>query len=116
MHRISLASKVVSDRRPEEVVDLAATLGFAGVEWFCLPQHLPADAPLASVRDLARRTSDAGLRTACLSTYVGGFVEADDAACQRQLDVLDRYLEFAVILDCPILRVWPDMMGKTLRA
>jgi L-ribulose-5-phosphate 3-epimerase len=114
--RISLASKVLFDHTPEAVVDLASDIGFGGVEWFCLPQHLPAETPLARARVLGARTASLGLSTVCLSTYVGGFVEADDAECRRQLDELDRYLELAVVLGCPVLRVWPDMMGRTVRA
>jgi L-ribulose-5-phosphate 3-epimerase len=113
--RISLASKVVSDRSPEEVIRIAGALGYGGVEWFCLPQHLPPETTAARADDLAARTRDAGLATVCLSTYVGGFVEADDAECARQLTLLDRYLDLAARLDCPILRVWPDMLGRTLR-
>jgi L-ribulose-5-phosphate 3-epimerase len=114
--RVSLASKVLQDRGPDEVIRQAGALGFGGVEWFCLPQHLPPDTPPARARELATRSRDAGLATVCLSTYVGGFVEADDAECGRQLDLLDRYLEIAALLDCRLLRVWPDMMGRTVRA
>jgi sugar phosphate isomerase/epimerase len=113
--RISLASKVMQDRSPEDVIETAGRLGYGGVEWFCLPQHLPPETTAARAGDLAARTRDAGLATVCLSTYVGGFVEADDAECARQLTLLDRYLELAARLDCPVLRVWPDMMGRTLR-
>lgn len=115
MARISLASKVVQDRSPEEVIAAAAELGYGGVEWFCLPQHLPPETSPARARDLAARTRDTGLATVCLSTYVGGFVEGDDAANQAQLDTFDRYLDLAAVLDCPVLRVWPDMMGRSLR-
>jgi sugar phosphate isomerase/epimerase len=66
--KISLASKVLRDRTPEEVVELAAQLGYGGVEWFCLPQHLPADMPAERLAALGRRTRDAGLETVCLST------------------------------------------------
>lgn len=114
-HRISLASKVLQDRDAEDVIAIAARLGYRGIEWFCLPQHLPPDVPTRQVADLARRTRDAELETVCLSTYVGGFAEASDAECARQLDVFSRYVEIAGRLACPLLRVWPDMMGRTLR-
>lgn len=113
--RISLASKVMQDRSPEDVLRTAAQIGYGGIEWFCLPQHLPSTTTANEARDLARLTADLGLSTVCLSTYVGGFAESDDAACEEQLVILDRYLDLAAILDCPILRVWPDMMGKVLR-
>jgi L-ribulose-5-phosphate 3-epimerase len=113
--KISLASKVLRDRAPEEVVDVAAALGYGGVEWFCLPQHRPADMPAEVVATLGRRTRDAGLETVCLSTYTGGFADLDDATCEEQLDLFARYVDFAVELRCPLLRLWPDDMGKTLR-
>jgi sugar phosphate isomerase/epimerase len=113
--KISLASKVVPDRTPEEVVDLAAALGYGGVEWFCLPQHLPVVVPAERVASLGRRTRAAGLETVCLSTYAGGFADLDDAACEAQLRVFARYVEIAAELRCSLLRLWPDDMGRRLR-
>ena len=112
--RISLASKVVADRSADEVIDIAGRLGFGGIEWFCMPQHLPADTSPARARELAARTRDAGHATVCLSTYVGGFADVDDAEAARQLEALDRYLALADTFDCPVLRVWPDTMGKKI--
>ena len=113
--KLSLVSKVLQDRTPEEVIDVAARCGYDGVEWFCLPQHLPPDTPLAQVQSLAARTRDLGLATACLSTYAGGFADLPDVACEAQLDDFARYLTFAQIFDCPLLRIWPDSMGRFLR-
>jgi sugar phosphate isomerase/epimerase len=113
--KVNLASKVLRDRSPEEVVDVAAPLGYGGVEWFCLPRHLPADATAERVAALGRRTRDAALATVCLSTYTGGFADLDDAACEEQLARFARYVDFAVELGCPLLRLWPDDIGKTLR-
>lgn len=112
---ISLASKVLQDRTAEEVIETAAHLGLGGIEWFCLPQHLSSDTPIPQVTDLARRSRDSGLETVCLSTYVGGFAEGSDAECAHQLDVFARYVEMAVRFACPLLRVWPDMMGRSVR-
>jgi sugar phosphate isomerase/epimerase len=113
--RISLVSKVLQDRSAEEVIDTAARCGYDGVEWFCLPHQLPPDTPEQRVRDLAARTRDSGLETACLSTYVGGFADLPDPACAEQLDDFQRYIAMAVELECPLLRIWPDSMGRTLR-
>ncbi len=113
--RLSLVSKVLQDRSAEEVIDVAARCGYDGVEWFCLPHQLPADTSEAMARSLAARTRDNGLRTACLSTYVGGFADLPDDACRRQLDEFRRYVELASIFDGPLLRIWPDNMGRTLR-
>ncbi len=113
--KISLASKVLQDRSPEEVIECAGALGFGGIEWFCLPQHLPAGISADRLADLARRTRDAGLTTVCLSTYVGGFAEADDAEATTQLAALDRYLAISETLDCSVLRIWPDLLGRKIR-
>lgn len=113
--KVSLASKVLQDRTPEEVIALAGALGFGGIEWFCLPQHLPADISADRLDDLARRTRDAGLATVCLSTYVGGFAESDDTQAAAQITLLDRYLDIAATLNCPVLRIWPDLLGRTVR-
>ena len=113
--KLSLVSKVLQDRPPEQVIDVAALCDYDGVEWFCLPQHLPADTSADTARALAERTADAGLRTSCLSTYTGGFADLDDAACEAQLEDFHRYLRLAELFDCPLLRIWPDTMGRTLR-
>src|SRR5439155_24141274 len=99
---------VVFDRSADDVIALAGRLGFGGIEWFCLPQPLPAETGPARARELAARTRDAGLATVCLSTYVGGFADVDDAEAAGQLETLNRYLDLAELLDCPVLRVWPD--------
>lgn len=113
--RLSLVSKVLQDRSPEEVVDVAARCGYDGVEWFCLPQHLPPDTSQAHAKDLARRLANHNLGVPCLSTYAGGFADLDDPQSESQLDVFRRYLDLAAIFDCPLLRIWPDNMGRTLR-
>ena len=113
--RLSLVSKVLQDRSPTEVLDVAARSGYDGVEWFCLPQHLPPDTPLPTARDLATRTRDLGLQIPCLSTYAGGFADLSDSQCEAQLDAFRRYLDLAGLFDCPLLRLWPDAMGRTLR-
>jgi L-ribulose-5-phosphate 3-epimerase len=113
--RVSLVSKVLQDRSAEEVIDVAGRCGYDGVEWFCLPHQLPVETPAARVRDLAARTRDRGLGTACLSTYVGGFADLPDDACERQLEDFRRYVGFAGAFECPLLRLWPDNMGRTLR-
>jgi sugar phosphate isomerase/epimerase len=113
--KLSLVSKVLQDRPPEEVIDVAARNGYGGVEWFCLPQHLPPETPLSRARALAARTREGGLRTACLSTYAGGFADLPDDACEAQLRDFRRYVELARVFDCPLLRIWPDAMGRTLR-
>jgi sugar phosphate isomerase/epimerase len=115
LNKLSLVSKVLQDRPPEEVIDVAAGSGYDGVEWFCLPQHLPPDTPLSRARELASRTRDAGLRTACLSTYAGGFADLPDDAGERQLEDFLRYVELATLFDCPLLRIWPDAMGRSLQ-
>ena len=113
--KLSLVSKVLQDRPPEQVIDVAALCDYDGVEWFCLPQHLPAETSEDTARALAERTAEAGLQTSCLSTYVGGFADLDDAACESQLQDFRRYLRLAEYFDCPLLRLWPDTMGRTLR-
>jgi sugar phosphate isomerase/epimerase len=115
VEKVCLASKVVHDRTPEEVVRIAAAAGYGGVEWFCLPQHLPPDTPRATVRHLGDLTRDLGLGTACLSTYVGGFADLSDEACLHQVALFARYVDLAQELDCPLLRIWPDDMGRRLR-
>lgn len=113
--KISLASKVLQDQTPVEVIRIAAELGYGGIEWFCLPQHLPPETSASGAKALAARTRAAGLVAVCLSTYVGGFAESADETCAAQLALLERYLQLAGVLECTVLRVWPDLLGRTLR-
>jgi sugar phosphate isomerase/epimerase len=112
---LSLVSKVLQDRSPEDVIDVAARTGYDGVEWFCLPQHLPPDTPPHTAKTLAARLQDHNLRVPCLSTYAGGFADLDDPQSAVQLDDFRRYLDLSHLFDCPLLRLWPDNMGRTLR-
>ncbi|MBI3971243.1 MAG: sugar phosphate isomerase/epimerase [Chloroflexi bacterium] len=112
--KISLASKVLQDRSPEDVIDVASTLGFAGVEWFCLPQHLPPETSSKQAAALGARTRDAGLKTVCLSTYAGGFADLPDAECERQIGIFQQYVRIAEQFGCTLLRIWPDDMGRRL--
>ena len=113
--KLSLVSKVLHDRPPEQVIDVAALCDYQGVEWFCLPQHLPPDTSERTAQSLADRLLDADLEVPCLSTYAGGFADLDDAASEAQLGDFRRYLRLAELFDCPLLRIWPDTMGRTLR-
>lgn len=111
--KICLASKVVQDRTPEQVIDLAAALGYGGIEWFCLPQHLPADTPVARVTALAARAGDAGIEVVCLSSYAGGFADLSDGECEAQLEVARRYVDLATLLGCSLLRYCPAFSTRS---
>jgi sugar phosphate isomerase/epimerase len=51
-----------------------------------------------------------------LCTYVGGFAEASDKEAAAQLETYRRYVEMAQLLDCRMVRLWPDRRIASIHA
>lgn len=119
--RIALFGRLFPAAGPEELVEIAARLGYGGVDIRCdapLPSGaagLPAETPPARLRDLKRRLDGQGLVVSCLYTWTGAYLRRkDDAERQRQLDDLARRIDLAQALDCSLLQHGPG--GDSRRA
>jgi sugar phosphate isomerase/epimerase len=113
-HKIGLSTKVVQDRPMREAAEIAARAGYAGLEIFCVPNHLPPETTVARARELRSLFDDLGLRTVTLCSYAGGFAEHGDAECAREVELFRHYLELANALGCDMVRIWADRLGQNL--
>jgi sugar phosphate isomerase/epimerase len=112
MNRLGLSSKVVQDRPLLEAIEIAARCGYAGLELFGVPNHVPADILLDRVRELRRRLDDLNLVAIDLCSYVGRFAGLGDAQCQAELELARRQYEIANILGSDLVRLWADGLGS----
>lgn len=113
--RLGLTSKVVQDLPLRECIQVAASLGYSGLELFGVPNHLPLDTPLQDAAAAAELCQDLGLRVVTICTYAGGFGDAGDRECERQLDSFRRYVDLAHVLDCDMIRLDPEGLPSERR-
>lgn len=83
---------------PTAVLELAAQAGLQAIEWGG-DIHAP-HGDIARAREVARQTTEAGLRTACYGSYYRLGVSEKEGLS------FDRVLETAVALGAPSIRVW----------
>ena len=104
---IALCSKLLQDHPIVEAIEIAAKIGYTGMEIFGVPNHLPADADDARVAAVARALDKAGMECVTLCTYLGGFATKSDAECEADCEALLRYMDIADELECDMIRVMP---------
>ncbi len=104
--KLSLCTLGLTDRSIVECVQLAAGIGYQGLEPLAREPHLPLTTPAQSLRHIAGLVRDSGLSVPALAASVGGFSQLDAAGVQCQLDDLCRLFEMASVLACPLVRVW----------
>jgi len=104
---LAICSKILQERPMLEAIEIAAEIGYTGMEIFGVPNHLPLEASDELVTNTARALEKAGMEAVTLCTYLGGLAEKSDAECRQVLEGLERYLEIAEALDCDMIRVMP---------
>jgi len=114
-HKIGLSTKVVTDRPMRETAELAARIGYTGLEIFGVPAHLPPETTIAEARELRSLFDGLGLHTATICSYAGGFAEIGDAEAREELETYRHYLEIADVLGCDMVRLWADKLGRNVR-
>lgn len=105
--RIAICSKILQEYDISEAVNIAAEIGYEGIEIFGVERHLPADAPMPEVRKLAGQMRGVGLEAVTLCTYLGGFSQKSDEQCLDDVEAFRRYLDMAEELECDLIRVQP---------
>lgn len=105
--RIGLATKLLRDLPFRVGAELAARIGYRGLEVFALPEHFPGD-----VRDYRRVLDDLGLTAIDFCTYDVGLAESGDAECEAAVERFARSLEIANELGAPMVRAWADRLGR----
>lgn len=104
--RLALFTRMLEDCCLEDVIEIAANVGYDGIELMGRAPHLPPDTPKARVRELAHRIADRGLSVPCLGAYAGGFSQLEESDRRQQLEQLERLTEMAVAFKCPLVRIW----------
>lgn len=101
--KVGLCTIAFSERPLEEVLELAARVGFDGVELWGKPDHLPltrTDAEVIAIRDKIKSLGFKG------SVY-GSYVRLGDGQEPQAKDKdFDRVLQIANFLGAPIARIW----------
>ena len=105
--QIAICSKILQDYELAEAIQIAADVGYEGMEIFGVPKHLPADVEQAKVETASQLLHKLGLAAVTLGTYVGPFAENSDEQCRQELEAFKRYTEIAQALDCDLIRVIP---------
>jgi sugar phosphate isomerase/epimerase len=108
---LAICSKILSKSDLLSVITKAHEIGYQGVELFGIDRHLPVGLPIPAVRLCGNLAKQLGVAIVVLDTYVGEFETRSDAECEAQVEQFKRYLEMAVILDCPMIRVNPKYLG-----
>lgn len=102
--QVSLFTKVLSERPFEDVIEIAADLGFDAIEPRGREPHLPVDTPPDAVADYAEKLEARDLNVAGLATYTGGYDDCSDAEREAELEDLRRYCSMAETLGCDLVR------------
>lgn len=103
----ALFTKVLGDRSLHEACEVAAEVGYDGVEPMGREPHLGVETTDDEVRRLRAHLDDLGLDVPCLATYTGFYVGEDAETCEGELSKLERYCEFADLLDVELVRHSP---------
>ena len=109
--QIAMCSKILEDYDLAEAIQIAADIGYEGMEIFGVPKHLPADVGQSKVQTAAQLLQKLGLAAVSLCTYVGGFTQKSDEQCQQELEAFGRYMTMAQTLECDLIRVIPGGPG-----
>jgi sugar phosphate isomerase/epimerase len=102
----SVFTKIFADRSVTETFELAAEIGFDGVEPMCRDPHVSVETPMEQVEEWKAKLDELGLSVPCLATYTGYYVEKDENECEAELEDLERFCRMADILDCDLVRHW----------
>jgi len=113
---LAICSKILAGSDLLGVITKAHEIGYQGVELFGIDRHLPVGLPIPAVRLCGNLAKQLGVAVVVLDTYVGEFEARDDARCETEVEHFKRYLEMAVILDCPMVRVNPRYLGWERKA
>lgn len=102
--KTALFSKIFADRALEDAIDLAAEIGYEGIEPMARDPHLPPDTTRERASEIRARIDELELEIPCLATYTGGYVDATDEEREAELADLERFLRLSEPLECDLLR------------
>lgn len=103
----ALFTKVLSDRSLRDACEIAADIGYDGVEPMGRDPHLGVQTTDEEARSLRDHVDDLDLEIPCLASYTGFYVGKDRDACEEEVSELRRFCELADILGADLVRHGP---------
>ena len=102
--KTALFTKLFDGRTLEKTFEIAAELGYDGVEVMCREPHLGMNTTTERATHLKNRLDEAGLAVAGLGTYTGGYSNGTDREYERELDDLETFLGLAEVFETDLVR------------
>lgn len=102
--KTALFTKIFAGRDLDEAIDLAADIGYDGVEPMGREPHLAPDTAPERATEISERVDERGLDIPCIATYTGGYVDVSDEEREAELADLEKLLQLSEPLDCDLLR------------
>jgi sugar phosphate isomerase/epimerase len=103
--KLAMCTKMTTDLDLLQSLRVAGTIGYDGVEIFCIANHLPVNAPADLARQARAIADHYSLSVVTLATYLGGLGGLSEETGASFLAGLRAYLDLAAILGCSLLRV-----------
>jgi L-ribulose-5-phosphate 3-epimerase len=108
----AILTKVFEERSLHDACELAADIGYDGVELIGSEAHLGPTTTRDEASALRAHLDDLDLDVPCLATYTGGYVGKDEETCLVELERLEHYCELADVLDVDLIRHNPGGPGS----
>ncbi len=105
----------------DDLIAMAVKYGYQGIEWRAEAGHnhgVELESSPEKIRQIRARMADAGLETSCLATSAA-FSRGDRSARESQLERLGRFVDLAVAVGAPCIRIFADPVpnvGRGARA
>ena len=109
--KVALCTIAFQDRPLDEVLKLAADVGFDGVEPWGKPDHLPLTRTDDEVKAIQERIAGLGLKTSHYGSYVRLGDGQDPAEKDRDMQ---RSVDITRLLDTDICRIWAGLKNSEL--
>ncbi|HLA40568.1 MAG TPA: sugar phosphate isomerase/epimerase family protein, partial [Candidatus Glassbacteria bacterium] len=109
--KVALCTIAFQDRPLDEVLKLAAEVGFDGVEPWGKPDHLPLTRTDDEVKAVADRIAELGLKT----SHYGSYVRLGDSQAPAEKDRdMQRAVDITRLLGANICRMWAGLKDSEL--
>lgn len=105
--KTAIFTKVFNDRSLTEAIELAADIGFDGIELMGRSPHVDPDLSPEEAERRREQIDDLGLEVAGIASYTGKYLDRDSSGCQETLEDLEHHLELADIFGTDLVRHGP---------